>query len=196
LGRAAVVTPLYISFAWILMISYQLFTQVAVTTVITYVGELWPLAGGWLTSRMEMIVFIYAFSWVFLLSSAIPSFILGKEKGVLAQFLVCLAVTFLAFVVQDILTTYSGGPVDQLLNLAVLFHNPVLAIGYLLIPYALMAILDFRSRKKRKKEEKKQKLKEEPPSNLQEDVSRTSRIGTSRSSKPPITDSSTRSEDL
>jgi len=168
LGKAAIVTPLYISFAWILMISYQLFTQVAVTTVITYVDELWPLAGGWLTSRMEMIVFIYAFSWVFLLSSAIPSFILGKEKGVLAQFLVCLAVTFLAFVVQDILITYSGGPVDQLFNLAVLFHNPVLAIGYLLIPYVLMAILDFRSRKKRKKEEKKEKLKEEPHSNVQE----------------------------
>ena len=191
MGRAAVVTPLYISFAWILMISYQLFTQIAVTTVITYVDELWPLAGGWLTSRMEMIVFIYAFSWVFLLSSAIPSFILGKEKGVLAQFLVCLAVTFLAFVVQDILTTYSGGPVHQLFNLAVLFQNPILAVGYLLIPYALMAFLDFRSRKKRKKEEEKEKLKEETASNLQEDVSRTSHIGTSRSSKPPPTDSST-----
>jgi len=176
LGKAAVVTPLYISFAWILMISYQLFTQVAVTTVITYVGELWPLAGGWLTSRMEMIVFIYAFSWVFLLSSAIPSFILGKEKGVLAQFLVCLAVTFLAFVVQDILTTYSGGPVAQLFNLAVLFHNPVLAVGYLLIPYALMAILDFRSRKKRKKEEKKEKLKEEPQQSARDHIANTPQV--------------------
>lgn len=160
LGKAAIATPLYISLAWILMISYQLFTQTAVTTVMTYIDKYWPFVGAWLASRMDMIVFIYAFSWVFVLSSAIPSVILGKEKGVLVQFFVCLILTFVAFVVQDILATYGGGPVDQLYGLAVLFQNPFLAVGYLSIPYLLMLILDVRSRKKRKKEGKEEEKEE------------------------------------
>ncbi|UCE43401.1 MAG: hypothetical protein JSV57_03275 [Candidatus Bathyarchaeota archaeon] len=154
MGKAAVATPLYISFAWTLMVSYQFFTQTAVTTVIAFVGELWPLGGAWLISRIEMIIFIYAFSWVFLLSSAIPSVILGKEKGVLVQFFVCLTLTFAAFVIQDILATYVSGPIKQLFSLAVLFQNPVLAVGYLSIPYVLMLIFDVHSRRKRRKEEK------------------------------------------
>lgn len=153
MGKAALATPLYLSFAWILMVSYQLFTQMAVTTVIMHIETFWPSVGAWLASRIDMMVFIYAFAWVFLLSSAIPSVILGKERGVLAQFFVCLIITFAAFVVQDILTTYRGGPIDQLFSVAVLFRNPFLAVGYLLIPYILMLILDIRSRKKRKKEE-------------------------------------------
>jgi len=153
LGKAVVATPLYISFAWVLMVSYQLFTQMAVKTVVIYIDVFWPLMGDWLTSRMDMIVFVYAFAWVFLLSSAIPSVILGKERGVLAQFFVCLIITFVAFVVQDIITTYRGGPIDQMFSLAWLFQNPFLAVGYLLIPYLLMLALDIHSWKKRKKEE-------------------------------------------
>lgn len=157
MGKAALATPLYISAAWTLMISHQLFTQTAVTTVIIYIDIFWPSVGAWLASRMDMIVFIYAFAWVFVLSSAIPSVILGKERGVLIQFFVCLILTFVAFVVQDILTTHGGGPMDQLFSLAVLFNNPFLAGGYLLIPYFLMLMLDIRSRKKQKKEETSEK---------------------------------------
>lgn len=153
LGKAAVATPVYISFAWILMVSYQLFTQIAVKTVVIYVDMFLPSVGAWLASRMEMIVFIYAFAWVFLLSSAIPSVILGKGRGVLAQFFVCLILTFMAFVVQDILTTYGGGPIEELFSLAVLFRDPFLAVGYLLIPYLLMLALDIHSRKKEKTSE-------------------------------------------
>ena len=173
MGKAAVATPLYISFAWILMISYQFFTQTAVTTVIAYIDEFWPMVGSWLASRTEMIVFIYAFSWVFLLSSAIPSVILGKGRGVLVQFFVCLVLTFAAFLIQDILITHVSGPTTQLFSLAVLFHNPVLAVGYLSIPYILMLIFDIHSKKKRKKEEKKEKeetLELETIDHLHEDV--------------------------
>jgi len=158
MGKAALVTPLYISVAWILMVSYQLFTQTAITTVITHVNIIWPSAGAWLYSRMDMLVFIYAFAWVFVLSSAIPSIILGKERSVLVQFFVCLILTFVAFVVQDALTTYGDRPIDQLFGLAVSFHNPFLAIVYLSIPYLLMFTLDIRSRKRRKKKEALEKL--------------------------------------
>lgn len=152
MGKAAWITPLYISVAWILMISYQLFTQTAVTTNIAYINMCWPSVGAWLASRTDMLVFIYAFAWVFLLSSAIPSIILGKERSILVQFFVCLTLTFIAFLVLDALTAYGGMPIDQLLNLAILFNNPFLAIAYLSIPYLLMLLLDIRSRKKHKKE--------------------------------------------
>jgi hypothetical protein len=153
LGKVAWVTPLYISVAWTLMVSYQLFTQTAVTTVTDYIEMFWPSVGTWLVSRIDMIVFIYAFAWVFLLSSAIPSAILGKERGVLIQFFVCLTLTFMAFVIQDVLTTYGGRQIGQIFSLVVLFHNPFLAVGYLLIPYLLMLVLDISFRRKRKKEE-------------------------------------------
>ena len=154
MGKAALVTPLYISVAWTLMVSYQLFTQTAVTTVITHIDMFWPSVGAWLASRMDMIVFIYAFAWVFLLSSAVPSVILGKERGVLTQFFVCLTLTFLAFVVQDVITTYGGRSIVQIFSLAVLFNNPFLAVCYLSMPYLLMLGFDIHSRRKQKKKEK------------------------------------------
>jgi hypothetical protein len=153
LGKAALATPLYISFAWTLMVSYQLFTQIAVTTVIAHINMFWPSAGAWASSKMDTLVFIYAFAWVFVLSSVIPSVILGKGRSVLIQFLVCLTLTFVAFLVQDALTTYANKPIDQLFTLAVLFQNPILAGGYLLMPYLLMLTLDIRSRRKQRKDE-------------------------------------------
>lgn len=155
MAKAAVVTPLYISVAWSLMVSYQLFTQTAVTTVTTCIDTFWPSVGAWLFPRIHMLVFIHAFAWVFLLSSAIPSVILGKGRGVLVQFFVCLTLTFSAFIVQDILTTYGGGPIGQIFNLADLFQNPFLAIGYLSMPYLLMLGFDINSRRRQKKKEKK-----------------------------------------
>lgn len=152
LGKAALITPVYISVAWSLMVSYQFFTQTAVTTVTTHIDMFWPSVGGWLVSRMDMIVFVHAFAWVFLLSSAIPSVILGKGRGVLVQFFVCLTLAFLAFVVQDVLIAYGGGSMDQIFNFADLFSNPFLAIGYLSMPYLLMLGLDINSRRKQKKE--------------------------------------------
>ena len=154
MGKAALVTPLYISIAWTLMVSYQLFTQTAVTTVTDCIEMFWPSVGAWLVSRMAMIVFIHAFAWVFLLSSAIPSVILGKERGVLAQFFVCLTLTFSAFVVQDVITDYGSRSFGQISSLAFLFNNPFLAIGYLSMPYLLMLGFDIHSRRKQKKKEK------------------------------------------
>jgi len=150
LGKAALAAPMYISVAWTLMISYQLFTQTAVTTLITYINTSIPSIGLWLYSRIGMIVFIYAFAWVFVLSSAIPSVILGKERGVLTQFFVCLTLTFLAFALLDVLKNYGGSSLDQLLSFNFLFNNPVLAALYLSIPYVVMVALHLRARKRNK----------------------------------------------
>jgi len=135
------------------MISYQLFTQTAVTTVVTVINTLIPSVGFWLSSRIDIVIFVYSFAWVFVLSSAIPGVILGKERGVLVQFFVCLTLTFLALITVDVLESYGAASLNQLLGLSFMFNNIVLASLYLALPYILMVALDIRSRNKNKKKE-------------------------------------------
>jgi len=152
LGKAAIITPLYISVAWTLMTSYQLFTETTVTTVTIYINMYLPTIGAWLASKLDMIVFIHSFAWIFLLSSVIPALILGKERGVLVQFGVCLTLAFLAFVVQDAVTTGLGnGALDQILGIEPLFQNPLLAAAYLMLPYLLMLGFDIRGKRKKQR---------------------------------------------
>jgi len=152
LGKAAILTPLYISVAWTLMTSYQLFTETTVTTVTIYINMYLPTIGAWLASKLDMIVFIHSFAWIFLLSSVIPALLLGKERGVLVQFGVCLTLAFLAFVVQDAVTTGLGnGALDQILGIEPLFQNPLLAAAYLALPYLLMLGFDIRGKRKKQR---------------------------------------------
>lgn len=135
------------------MISYQLFTETAVTTIVTQLNTVIPTVGFWLAARVDMVVFVYAFAWTFVLSSVIPSLLLGKERGVLVQFFVCLTLTFLAFALLDVLQNYAGTSLAQLLSFSFLFNNPIIAGLYLALPYIMMIGLDVHSR--RKKETKK-----------------------------------------
>jgi hypothetical protein len=160
LGKAVFATPLYLSIAWTLMISYQLFTETAVTTLVTQINTLIPSIGFWLSSRVDMVVFVYAFAWVFVLSSVIPSLLLGKEHGVLTQFVVCLTLTFLAFALLDFMELYAGASLAQLLSFSFIFTNPVLAALYLSLPYVVMIGLDVRARRRNKAKKKSGELKE------------------------------------
>ncbi len=150
MGKTAIITPLYISVAWTLMTSYQMFTQTTVESVTIFIHMYLPTIGAWMASRLDMIVFIHSFAWIFLLSSVIPSLLLGKERGVLTQFGVCLTLTFLAFVIQDTLAGFNGA-LDQILGLAPLFQNPLLAAAYLSLPYLLMLGFDIRGKRKKEK---------------------------------------------
>jgi hypothetical protein len=132
------------------MISYQLFTETAVTSLVTQIDTFLPSIGFWLTSRVDLVVVFYSFAWVFVLSSVIPSLLLGKERGVLVQFFVCLTLTFLAFVLLDVLELYAGTSLAQLLSFAFVFSNPILATLYLALPYIVMIGLDVRSRRRKK----------------------------------------------
>jgi len=161
LGKAVIITPLYISVAWILMTSYQLFTQTTVTTVTMYINMYLPTIGVWMASRSDMIVFIHSFAWIFLLSSVIPSLLLGKKRGVLVQFGVCLTLAFLANEVQYAVTDLGNGTLDQIFGLAPLFQNPLLAATYLSLPYLLMLGFDIRGKRKKEKWVKVEKVESE-----------------------------------
>jgi hypothetical protein len=151
LGKATLLTPVYISIAWTLMTSYQLFTQTTVDTLTTSIYAVVPAVGEWMATRIDLIVFIHSFAWIFLLSSFIPAVLLGKQRGVLVQFGVCLSLAVLANIVQGAVTDIGQGPLDQILGLAPLFQNPALALAYMAMPYLMMAWFDIRG--KRKKDE-------------------------------------------
>jgi hypothetical protein len=139
--------PLYLSMSWILTVSYQLFTDTAVKSIALYTNLWIPSAGAWLNSNVQTIVFIYAFTWIFVLSSVIPSVILGKERSVLIQYLVVLILTLLAFYMADILQIIAGIRISDLLSAATFLTNPILAVFYLAVPYIFMIVLDIRARK-------------------------------------------------
>lgn len=158
MGKGVLVTPLYLSVAWALMTSYQLFTETAVNTLITQLNIFIPSIGLWLSSRIDMVVFVYAFAWVFVLSSLIPTLLLGKERSVLIQFFVCLTLTLLAFVLVDAAKTYAGTSLTQLFSFASVFTNPIMAALYLSLPYILMIGVDVRARKRNKAKKLSEKL--------------------------------------
>jgi hypothetical protein len=159
MGKTALVTPLYISIAWILLVSYQLFTQTAVSTVVSYITMVLPEIGWWMSYRIDMLVFVHAFAWIFLLSSVIPSVLLGKQRSVLIQFAVCLTLTFMAFIIQDLLKVYELEPINQMLSLYVVFQNPIFATLYLSTPYIFMLLLDISLRKKHREDTEFEKIK-------------------------------------
>jgi len=165
-GRAAIATPLYISTAWTLLISYQLFTETAVNSVVQKIGVSWPSIGGWLNPRIDLIVFVHAFAWIFVLASMTPSVILGKKRSVLMEFIVCLILAFAAVWFPDIFSLVVGREfVDQVLRLAVWLENPWLAGFYLSIPYLMMISVDLNQKGERTLE----KEPKEPEVDLTED---------------------------
>jgi hypothetical protein len=145
---------MYLSLSWVLTVSYQLFTDTAVRGIATYISLFWPAAGSWLNANIETIVFIYAFTWIFVLSSVIPSILLGKERSILLQYAVVLILTLIAFFMADILQAVAGIQVKQIFEVATFLKNPILAGVYLAIPYLFMIGLDLRSRKRRPIKEK------------------------------------------
>lgn len=154
LGKAVLTAPLYISIAWSMIISYQLFTQTAVYSVVNFLSNLWMPLANLLASNLHMIVFIHTFAWIFVLSSVIPSAIIGRERSIFLQFVLCLTVALVAVSIEDILTLVIGvNPASQMQNLFVWFRNPLIAGIYLSAPYLFMLFLDLRSRRKKQMSE-------------------------------------------
>ncbi len=120
----------------------------------TQIGVVWPSAALWINSNIETITFIYAFTWIFVLSSVIPGAILGRERGVLAQYLVVLTLSLIAFFMPDILFAALGFKLDDIVSSATVLQNPFVAALYLSAPYLFMIGLDYRGRVVRNRKKK------------------------------------------
>ena len=133
------------------MTSYQLFTKITVDSITIFIGNYLPTIGAWMASRLDLIVFIHSFAWIFLLSSFIPSVLLGKQRGVLVQFTLCLTLALLANIIQGAVTDASNGPLDQIFGLGTLLRNPLLAASYMSLPYLLMAWFDIHGKRQKER---------------------------------------------
>jgi len=106
--------------------------------------------------RIDRIEFMYSFAWIWVMTSLIPSLIL-KRKSALLQFVVVLALTFLAVEFESVLSFVVGGEfVEQIFRVAVWLGNPWLATLYLLSPFLVILSVDLYERRKKKLEEKSQ----------------------------------------
>lgn len=152
IGKAAITTPIYFSFAWLLIMSYQLFTEMAVSTILRELNVLWPNVGAWLISKTGTLVFVYAFSWLFLLSSVIPSWLVGKRKGTLIQFIIVLLLTVSVSFFETLFVSLTEFEIDKVFNLTVYLNNPLDAATYLMLPYIIMLVLDLSNRRNEKAE--------------------------------------------
>lgn len=142
--KTAILAPVYLSLSWMLTISYQLFTDTAVKTISQSLSSFWPAISVWLVSNVAKVSFVYAFSWIFILSSVLPSLILGRERSVFMQYLMSMILTVLALSAGDLIPRYGGVQLAPIFNAAVFLQNEYLAIVYLVIPYAVMIALDVR----------------------------------------------------
>lgn len=145
--RAGLIAPIYLSVSWILTVTYQLLTETAVKTIATNISVGWPSAASWINANVSVLVFIYAFTWIFVLSSVLPQVILGKQRSVLIQFVFVLALTLIAFYIVDIIQAIVGINVNHIVQASSFLTNPIFAGVYLAIPYLVMIGIDYRSKR-------------------------------------------------
>lgn len=157
--KAGLVAPLYLSVSWTLTFSYQLLTINAVNSIKEFLKVSWPIAGTWLESNVGMLVFIYTFTWIFVLSSVFPQVVLGKHRSVIVQYAFVLVLTLLAFYAAEIVDALSGIHINEVLQANNVLANPLLAGAYLLVPYVFMIGIDLRSRRQTMPKSKDEKEK-------------------------------------
>lgn len=145
MGKSAVIiTPLYLGIAWTLMITYQLFTSMAVNVVLNFIKLVFPNLGYYLLSIFDLIVFIHSFAWIFLISSAIPSKIFGNKRSIFLQFLICLILSLSPLIFQKhIPALYYNISNDYSIFLNILFNNYFFSFIYLISPYLFMILIDM-----------------------------------------------------
>ncbi|XHH08480.1 MAG: hypothetical protein ACFCUE_13045 [Candidatus Bathyarchaeia archaeon] len=152
MARKLTRTIAYLALAYFLMLSYQIFTQTALSTIITALGTTNPLLATTLSSSMGLAVFIFSFAWTFVLSTIISRLIFGKEKRVSIQFLISLGLTIASTAIINQLNsngldlTNPNQIIPSICTQAV--SNTAFAIFYLALPFIFMAAIDLHITKK------------------------------------------------
>lgn len=156
MARNLLVTGAALVLAWVLMVSYQIFTQTAVNGVTVALSDPMPLVAVWLSSSSAVTTFVCGFAWMFVLSASIESLMFGKERRLSIQFLVSLGLTAAG---SAVLALLGQAGVDlarpDLLSrpFSGLFSNVYFSIFYLALPFIFMLAIDYRAvLKKRRKQ--------------------------------------------
>lgn len=153
LARSIALKAVYLVLAWVLMVSYQIFTQSALTTVTSSLGVSIPVLASWINSKADLTIFICSFAWMFVLSSLISIFMFGKERRLTIQFLVSLALTLTGSALLGLLHLVGldlSDPSVLSQPFTLLFSNLFFAFFYLALPFIFMLAVDLGLMKIRK----------------------------------------------
>lgn len=139
--------PLYILIGWLGLTSYQTFVNQAVTTITQTLSIISPPIANWINNNLEIIKFINAFAWVFILTSLLPSIL--SKNSVFIQFITCLTLAVTAAEAPNLIAIVTPNTIAQLMTVtAKPLQNFILAAFYLSLPYAVLLWLDLRSKQK------------------------------------------------
>jgi hypothetical protein len=141
--------PLKITYwflAWLLMVSYQIFTKNALTTVAASLTGSVPLLASWINSNANVPIFVCSFAGMFVLSSLISIIIFGRERRLTIQFLISLVLTLTGSVLLE-LFHLAGFDLSNPSFLSqpseILFGNVFFAFFYLALPFIFMVAVDL-----------------------------------------------------
>jgi hypothetical protein len=145
-ARSIPVKISYLFLAWILMVSYQIFTQTALTTVAFSLNGSVPLLASWINSNANVPIFVCSFAWMFVLSSLISIVMFGKERRLTIQFLVSLALTLTGSALLGLFHLAGldlSNPSFFSKPSSLLFGNLFFAFFYLVLPFIFMVAVDL-----------------------------------------------------
>ncbi len=137
---------IYMVIAWVLMVSYQIFTQSALGTVTSSLEGIDPSLASLIDSEANVAVFIFSFAWMFVLSSLVSIFMFGKERRLTVQFLVSLALTLTGSALLGVLRIAGldlSNPTLLSQPFTLFFGNTFFAFLYLALPFIFMIALDL-----------------------------------------------------
>jgi len=135
------------------MVSYQIFTQSALSTLASSFGGSIPALALWINSEANVTVFICSFAWMFVLSALISIIMFGKERRLTIQFSVSLALTLTGSALLGLLHLAGSdlsNPNVLSQPFTFLFGNVFFAFFYLALPFIFMVAVDFGLMKIRK----------------------------------------------
>ena len=146
MARPIVLKALYLVLAWVLMVSYQIFTQSALKTVAASLDGIVPPLASLLNSNSTTAVFICSFAWMFVLSALVSIIMFGRERRLTIQFMVSLGLTLTGSALLGVLNLAGldfSNPNTLSQPFTLLFSNVFFAFFYLALPFIFMLLVDL-----------------------------------------------------
>jgi hypothetical protein len=155
LARGILVTSILLAAAWVLMLTYQIFTKTALTTMASSLNGAVPYLASTLNQNISLAVFICSFAWMFVLSTVISNLIFGQQRRIFIQFLIGLALTLTASALFDAAKWFGydlSNPKTLLANrYAQVFNSALFSAFFLSLPFVFMIAMDLRAAIKARK---------------------------------------------
>jgi hypothetical protein len=134
-------TPIFVAIKASVLMVYKMFTETAVTAVVQSINMLNPPIGSYLLTRLDTVIYLVTFAWLFLFIEWLKVAVFGKHSLTM-KFIYTMAALLLVVTAQEAIVTYLGMETyDKIFSLANYMKNPIIALGFLAIPYLFILFL-------------------------------------------------------